>query len=79
MAATPQPKKSPSIPREYRWLARRAKAAGWQISRTRGGHLAWKPPKGPTLFSPCTPSDRRSLNNFARKLARAGLNTRKKT
>lgn len=70
--------KQRSIPREYRWLARRARAAGWRITRTKGGHLAWKPPRGRTIFGSRTPSDHRALANLARELARAGLNTRRK-
>lgn len=61
------------IPRDLRSAARRARAAGWTVTETRGGHLAWKPPAGRTVFSPSTPSDRRSVANVLGKLRRAGL------
>lgn len=61
------------IPRELRATADKARAAGWTISHTRGGHLAWKSPAGRTVFCPSTPSDRRSVANVIGKLKRAGL------
>jgi hypothetical protein len=64
------------IPRDYRTLAKRARNAGWSITQTGSGHLAWKSPAGRTVYCPSTPSDRRSLLNVVGKLRRAGLNTR---
>jgi hypothetical protein len=64
------------IPPDYRPLAKRARKAGWTITGTRNGHLAWTSPTGRTVFSPSTPSDRRSLANVVGKLRRAGLDVR---
>lgn len=64
------------IPRDYRQLAKKARAAGWKVTTTRGGHLAWISPAGRTVYGPSTPSDRRSLRNVAGKLRRAGLKLR---
>lgn len=64
------------IPRDLRKTAERAREAGWTISETNGGHLAWKPPTGRTVFCPSTPSDRRTVANVIGKLRRAGLRDR---
>lgn len=63
------------IPRDLKAAAERARKAGWTITQTRSGHLAWKPPSGQTVFCPGTPSDHRSIANVISKLRRAGLKT----
>lgn len=67
-----------SVPREYRDLTLRARDAGWQIEKTRNNHIAFVSPAGRKVFCPSTPSDSRSLANVTQKLARAGLDTRRK-
>lgn len=64
------------IPRDLRPAARKAREAGWTITRARNNHLAWKPPNGRTVYCPSTPSDPRSVANVLGKLRRAGLRDR---
>jgi hypothetical protein len=64
------------IPRDLRATAKRAREAGWTVTHTKGGHLAWKPPAGQTVYSPSTPSCSRSVANVLGKLRRAGLRDR---
>ena len=64
------------VPESYRKLARAARRAGWTITVTRGGHLAWKPPSGRVIYTPSTPSDRRGARNNMAELRRAGLAVR---
>lgn len=64
------------VPESYRKLARAARRAGWEISRTRGGHLAWKPPSGMVIYTAATPSGSRSVRNDTAELRRAGLAVR---
>lgn len=61
------------VPEAYRKIARAAKAAGWAITPTRGGHLAWTPPEGRVIYTPSTPSDCRSFRNNLADFRRAGL------
>ena len=61
------------VPESYRKLARAARRAGWTITPTGGGHLAWKPPSGRVIYTPSTPSDRHGTRNTAALLRRAGL------
>lgn len=61
------------IPRDLQLAARLARAAGWTITQTGGGHLAWRPPNGRAVFCSSTPSDRRAMANTIGKLRRAGL------
>jgi hypothetical protein len=63
------------IARCFRPLARLAIGSGWQITRTGGGHLRWRSPRGAVFFSSATPSDNRAVANFAAYLRRAGLKT----
>lgn len=44
---------------------------GWRIDR-RGKHVKCKPPSGPIVTVPSTPSDHRSLLNSRAQLRRAG-------
>ena len=64
------------IHESYRKLARAARRAGWTVTRTPGGHLAWKPPSGRVIYSPATPSDRYGIRNHVAQLRRAGLAVR---
>ena len=64
------------IPESYRKLARAARRAGWTITPTRGGHLAWRPPSGRVIYTPSTPSDRYGARNHTAELRRAGLAVR---
>lgn len=64
------------IPRDLRSTAKKAREQGWKIRETSGGHLAWKPPAGRTVFCPSTPSDSHSVANVLGKLRRAGLQDR---
>lgn len=57
--------------REMQALCRRLQVAGYEVRTTGGGHLRVDTPKGP-CFLPSTPSDRRSLLNAERLLARMG-------
>lgn len=54
-------------------LADAARAAGWEITRTRGGHFRWQPPEGPPIFVASTPSDWRAISNTRAMLKRAGV------
>jgi predicted RNA binding protein YcfA (HicA-like mRNA interferase family) len=62
-----------TIPKELQPAAKHARKAGWTVEPTRGGHLAWVPPEGQTVYSPSTPSCSRSVANVLAKLRRAGL------
>lgn len=64
------------LPESYRKLARAARRSGWQITRTGGGHLAWRAPSGTTIYTPATPSGPRSVRNNRAELRRAGLAVR---
>lgn len=48
-----------------------AKAHGWQISRTNGGHLRLTKPGRPIIHTSSTPSDWRAVRNAVSMLARA--------
>lgn len=62
------------IPKHLKPLARRAKAEGWTISVTGGGHLRWKPRHGPAIITGSTPQRYgHGAGNARRALARAGL------
>lgn len=61
------------LPKEFRPLAKLARAQEWTIERTHGGHLRWTSPTGEKVFTSSTPSEWRSLDNTKRELARKGL------
>jgi hypothetical protein len=63
------------IPSGLEKAAGAAALAGWDISLTSGGHLAWKPPGGGCghVITSATPSDHRSALNAIALLRRAGL------
>ena len=47
-----------------------AKEAGWQVSRTKGGHTQLKPPVGEIIVVACTPSDWRAKRNTLARIKR---------
>jgi predicted RNA binding protein YcfA (HicA-like mRNA interferase family) len=59
--------------KEVAELVRRARAHGWVVQKTRGGHLRWKSPDGKVVFSGSTPSDVRAVRNIRSSLRRMGL------
>jgi hypothetical protein len=62
------------IPSGLEKAAGAAALAGWDISLTSGGHLAWRPPGGGGhVITSATPSDHRSALNAIALLRRAGL------
>ena len=62
------------MPDEYRPLEKLARQQGWEISHTRNNHLAWRPPGGHVVYTPCTPSvNGTGLIRIKSKLRRAGL------
>jgi hypothetical protein len=75
LTAPPRIPRHLHVPRSLRDHARLALSRGWTISVTGSGHLRWRAPDGrATVFTPRTPSDRRSAANVTAKLRRAGLN-----
>jgi hypothetical protein len=48
-----------------------AKAHGWQITKTNGGHLRLTKPGRPIVHTSSTPSDWRAVRNAVSMLARA--------
>nr|WP_024310255.1 hypothetical protein [Pseudomonas sp. P818] len=48
-----------------------AKAHGWQIAKTNGGHLRLTKPGRPIVHTSSTPSDWRAVRNAVSTLARA--------
>lgn len=55
-------------------LIRFARKEGWEVERTRGGHLAFKPPGGGRpIVTSNTPSDTRAVKNHIARLRKAGL------
>jgi hypothetical protein len=61
------------IPRDFRVLAKRARAAGWTITALGSGHLRWRSPSGQVVTSSESPSDRRAYHTLRCALRRAGL------
>lgn len=62
------------IDRDHRPYVKAAQKQGWAVDFTTRGHLKLVPPSGGTpIFSSGTPSDHRSVKNFAARLRRAGL------
>lgn len=59
---------------DFKDMIKAAEKAGWTVERTRGGHLRWKSPKGPVVFSASTPSDHRAVKNHVSEMRKAGLN-----
>ena len=68
------------VPAPLRAQARRARAAGWQITRTRSGHYRWQHPDGTVVITGSTPNGgKRSIRNSRAQLRKAGLNEEKET
>lgn len=64
------------IPEPLRAMADAARAQQWSLTYTGGGHIRWKPPDGPPVFTPSTPGGgNRSISNCLAKLRKAGLRT----
>lgn len=62
------------VPRHLREIARRALAEGWTIEPSGSGHIRWKPPHGPAVFTGSTPKRYgHGPENARRRLAKAGL------
>jgi predicted RNA binding protein YcfA (HicA-like mRNA interferase family) len=59
------------LSKEYRPLAKRYMAKGWQLEATNGGHVRWIGPNGQTVISACTPSDWRAKKQLEARLKRA--------
>lgn len=57
----------------WRALAAHAIANGWELSPTKGGHIAWRSPAGRVYFTASTTSDWRSVRNARAHLRRLGL------
>jgi predicted RNA binding protein YcfA (HicA-like mRNA interferase family) len=51
-------------------LLRAARASGWVVARTKGGHWLLRHPAGGTVVMSSTPSDRRALANFRSQVRR---------
>jgi hypothetical protein len=65
------------IPKHLRQEARRARAQGWTITVTGGGHLSWRPPRGPAIITGSTPQRYgHGARNARRALAKAGLSAK---
>jgi hypothetical protein len=56
-------------------LARAARRQGWEVRRTRRGHVLFVSPDRtvPLIYGSGTPSDHRSVLNLRARLRRAGL------
>lgn len=62
------------VPEPLRAMAASARRQHWTVTYTGGGHLRWKPPSGPPVFTPSTPGGgNRSIANCLADLRRAGL------
>jgi predicted RNA binding protein YcfA (HicA-like mRNA interferase family) len=58
---------------EDRQLVQAAKAAGWGVERTRGGHVRFLPPEGPAIITAFS-SRSGGRHKTKARLRRAGLN-----
>jgi hypothetical protein len=64
------------IPQHLRTLARKARAEGWTITVTGGGHLKWSSPHGPSVITGSSPHRKGFGPRMERRdLERAGLST----
>jgi hypothetical protein len=62
------------IPEALRSAYRAALETGWDVARTRSGHLSWTSPGGYRVVTPGTPGGgNHSVRNTLRDLRRAGL------
>lgn len=55
-------------------LVKAAKAQGWTVSYTGGGHYKFQSPTGAVVFTASTPGRSRALANTKALLKRNGLN-----
>lgn len=63
---------------ELKQMMKRATMVGWQILRSKNGHLIWLSPCGKfRVVTSSTPSDNRALKNIEADLRRAGLDLKK--
>lgn len=60
-------------------VIKKAQQEGWVITRTRGSHLRFFPPRpgSAIVFFSGTPGDHRAVRNLATKLKREGLDLKK--
>lgn len=63
------------IPPDHKPIVEHARAHGWELTRTRGGHLRLRSPHGATVLFGCSPSDHRAVRNLRADLRRNGLVT----
>lgn len=62
------------VPQHLRDAAKKARAAGWEITVTGGSHLRWRSPKGALVFTGLTPGRYgHGPKNERNQLAKAGL------
>lgn len=61
--------------KDFRQLIQEAEDQGWEVSKTKGGHLRWLSPSGRVVFSAFSPSDGRALKNTIRELRIGGFIT----
>lgn len=61
------------LPKDQEGLFKLAKAQGWRIDRTTGGHWRLESPQKQVVITSGTPSDFRAVKNFRGQLKRAGL------
>lgn len=66
----------PSNNKDITKLIREAKKQQWVIIKTKSNHIKWKSPKGQTVFSSCTPSDPKAIQNILDDLKRKGFVTK---
>ena len=61
-----------SLKKDLKQMKSQAIDAGWQITKTNGGHLKWLSPDGKTMFySAGTPSDYCAIANIRSRIKRA--------
>lgn len=63
------------IPPDHRQIVEHAVAAGWTLTRTRGGHLRLRSTTGAIVVFGASPSCHRSVLNLRADLRRNGLAT----
>jgi len=63
-----------SIPRQWRKIAKAARAEGWAIFITGNGKLGWFGPGGQKVFTACTPPrSGHAAKNYIAQLRRSGV------
>lgn len=61
------------FPKELHDIAKCARAQGWNIERTRNGHVRFVGPDGNIVIGSGTPSDKRANKNMLAALRRCGM------